>query len=111
MRWNIVRRALSLSADVRKIESFAGPSLTNSIWQHQHALEGSDSKRVAEFCKRTGIDESLLAAAFAVKRAAAQINVTIHCLGIVSVLPKILEDGESVESLSLGAGNKNSGFG
>jgi len=45
----------------------------------------------------------LLNAARSVKRAAAQIDVVIHALGILVLLQSILEEGEMVESLSLGA--------
>ena len=34
-----------------------------------------------------------------------QINVLVHAIGILNALPYILEPGEVVESLSLGAGN------
>ena len=34
-----------------------------------------------------------------------QINVIVHAVGILVALPKILELGELVQSLSLGAGN------
>ena len=39
------------------------------------------------------------------KRSAGQINVIVHAVGILVALPKILEPGELVQSLSLGAGN------
>lgn len=44
------------------------------------------------------------------KRLAGQINVTIHALGILLCLPHILEAGERVESVSLGAGNTGREF-
>ena len=44
-------------------------------------------------------------AALLVKRSAGQINVIVHAVGILVALPKILEPGELVQSLSLGAGN------
>jgi hypothetical protein len=47
----------------------------------------------------------LFEAARSIKRAAAQIDVVLHALGIIVLLPAILEDDEVVESLSLGAGN------
>jgi hypothetical protein len=36
---------------------------------------------------------------------AGQINVLVHSIGILTALPYILEAGETIESLSLGAGN------
>jgi hypothetical protein len=54
----------------------------------------------------TGVHrEVLAAAAAALKRLAGQINVFIHATGILLCLPHILEPGESVEHVSLGAGN------
>ena len=44
-------------------------------------------------------------AALLVKRSAGQINLIVHAVGILVALPKILEPGELVQSLSLGAGN------
>ena len=41
---------------------------------------------------------------------AGQINVTIHALGILLCLPHILEVGETVEYVSLGAGNTGRQF-
>ena len=52
-----------------------------------------------------GVDQSTLEAALLLKRAAGQINVIVHAVGILTSLPYILEPDEVVESLSLGAGN------
>jgi hypothetical protein len=41
---------------------------------------------------------------------AGQINVIIHAAGILCSLPRILEPGEIVESVSLGAGNTGRRF-
>jgi len=46
-----------------------------------------------------------LDAALVIKRASGQINVLVHAIGILNALPHILEEGEIVENLSLGAGN------
>lgn len=48
---------------------------------------------------------ALLQAALGVKRMAGQINVIVHAVGILVSLPYVLEPGERIESLSLGAGN------
>jgi hypothetical protein len=44
------------------------------------------------------------------KRVAGQINVVIHTIGILLCLPHVLEPGERVLSLSLGAGNTGRAF-
>ena len=66
---------------------------------------GASGSLVAGKLAEHHIDEELLAAAVLVKRAAGQVNVLIHAIGILVALPKILAPGEVVESLSLGAGN------
>jgi hypothetical protein len=49
-------------------------------------------------------------AAAKMKRLAGQINVINHSLGILLCLPHILEVGEQVEKVSLGAGNTGREF-
>ncbi len=49
-------------------------------------------------------------AAATVKRAAAQIDVLIHAIGILHLLPSVLQPGERVHYLSLGAGNTGKKF-
>jgi hypothetical protein len=46
-----------------------------------------------------------LDAALLIKRVSGQINVLVHAIGILNALPYVLDAGEVVESLSLGAGN------
>jgi hypothetical protein len=56
------------------------------------------------------ITDATLAAALQVKRAVGEINVIIHSIGILLALPLILEPGEEVEYVSLGAGNTGRAF-
>jgi hypothetical protein len=51
------------------------------------------------------IDEDVLYGALVLKELAGQINVVIHVVGILVSLPHVLAQGETIESLSLGAGN------
>jgi hypothetical protein len=62
------------------------------------------------FVEGSGAGREVLAAAAEMKRLAGQINVTIHALGILLCLPHILQPGERIESLSLGAGNTGREF-
>jgi hypothetical protein len=39
------------------------------------------------------------------KRAVGQVNTVIHAVGMLSILPRILEPDEQLLSLSIGAGN------
>jgi hypothetical protein len=51
-----------------------------------------------------------LQAAFAIKRSVGELNTFIHAVGILTSLPHILEPGERIVSLSLGAGNTGKAF-
>jgi hypothetical protein len=53
---------------------------------------------------------ALLRAAVNVKRAAAQIDVVVHAVGMLLCLPEILDNDEVVESISLGAANTGKPF-
>jgi hypothetical protein len=55
--------------------------------------------------EQEGITAEALEAAILIKRMSGQINVLVHAIGIMTALPYILEPGEMVESMSLGAGN------
>lgn len=52
-----------------------------------------------------GITSEGLLSALVIKALAGQINVIVHALGILLSLPYLLEEGEVIEGLSLGAGN------
>ena len=57
-----------------------------------------------------GTKAEVLGAAGLIKRLAGQIHVVIHALGILLCLPRILQPGEVVEYVSLGAGNTGRAF-
>lgn len=73
-------------------------------------MEGVGSGTIATVLQDRRIDSGLLVAAAEIKRVSAQIDVTIHALGILRALPHILEHGERIESMSLGAGNTGRAF-
>jgi len=83
----------------------AGSGLTSWIGSAERELEGVDAGRVSAWLERTSVGGDALQAALVVKRVAGQINVLVHALGILTSLPYILEPGETIKSLSLGAGN------
>ncbi len=68
------------------------------------------AENCSEFVKGARASRDALAAAAELKRIAGQINVTIHALGIIRCLPHILEPGETVEYVSLRAGNTDRTF-
>jgi hypothetical protein len=68
-------------------------------------LQGADGAQIGAAIERDGIGRETLDAAQLIKRVSGQINVLVHAIGILNALPYILEPGERVERLSLGAGN------
>ena len=73
-------------------------------------MRGLSGPAVAKLLSGDGVEDQTLIGALAVKAMAGQINVVVHALGIILALPAILEEGEVVEDLSLGAGNTGHNF-
>jgi hypothetical protein len=100
-----------LVAAIAALERFSGPSgLTTRISELESELRGLDGPAVTGLLSSDGVEDQTLVGALAVKAMAGQINVVVHALGILLALPAILEDGERVEDLSLGAGNTGHNF-
>lgn len=87
------------------LQKFTGSDLTSTLAKIEESARGATSDELAEILATANADSRALAAAAALKHAAGQINVTIHAVGILLCLPHILEPGEHVEYVSLGAGN------
>lgn len=83
----------------------AGPALTARIAGLESSLQGKTRDKAAALLTADHIDETALSGALTIKQLSAQIDVVIHALGILTSLPYILEPGEVIESVSLGAGN------
>jgi hypothetical protein len=94
-----------LGVALTQIGRVLGPGLTGWIRQLEASFGGATGPGAEAVLRATEVDDRLLAAALRVKRTAGQVNVLIHAVGILIALPKILEPGETVQSLSLGAGN------
>ena len=92
------------------IQNFQKDSLTKRISTIEHQLSGADIQSCLSSYESLMVSDNLLVSALAFKKAASQINVLIHAVGILLSLPHILNDGEIVESLSLGAGNSGRKF-
>jgi hypothetical protein len=92
------------------LQNFSGANLTAVLARIESDLKGATLARCTEMLARGGDEKNALAAAAALKRVAAQVNTAIHALGIILCLPHILEDGEIVEYVSLGAGNTGRKF-
>ncbi len=92
------------------LRRFSGGSLTRTVATLEGEVSGLVGRDCGEFLDRISATQEVLAAAATLKSLAGQINVIIHALGILRCLPHILEDGEIVESASLGAGNTGRAF-
>ncbi|ALP54171.1 hypothetical protein Tel_14065 [Candidatus Tenderia electrophaga] len=101
---------MTIDKALRALEAFQGDSLTESLSDIESRIIGLGVGDVGELCAAQGIDETFMDSAIAVKRVAGQINVIIHAAGILRSLPGIIEPGEKVESVSLGAGNTGRQF-
>lgn len=94
----------------RRLTQFTGTNLTQTLSRIERSVLGMTTAECGSFLQGAGAGREVLAAAAEMKRLAGQINVTIHALGILLCLPRILKDGERVESVSLGAGNTGRKF-
>lgn len=95
---------------INLVRRFTGPDLTQTLSRIEGAVRGVTANDCMSFLESAGVGREALAAAAEMKRLAGQINVTIHALGILMCLPHILEEGERVEYVSLGAGNSGRAF-
>ena len=96
---------IDLAECVNKIARFSGKQLALRIANLEYRFEGATKEKLSAAIADEHINGSVLRAALALKRTVSQIDVVIHALGILALLPSVLEAGEIVESLSLGAGS------
>jgi hypothetical protein len=95
-----------LASAFAALTSFAEPGrLTLRIGDLERQLSQRTREQAMADLGAEDVTPALLQAALSVKRMAGQINVIVHAVGILVALPYILEPGERIESLSLGAGN------
>lgn len=101
---------MQLAQIVTTLQRFSGPDLTATLARVEHELRGLGVEDCTNILTAAGAERQALSAAAALKRVAGQVNVAIHALGILLCLPHILESGETVEYVSLGAGNTGRNF-
>lgn len=94
----------------RCIKEFENGDLTDKIFTLETAFRNKNKAATKVLCEQQNLTPHLLESAFALKKLAGQINVLIHGVGILAALPEILEEKESIEYLSLGAGNTGRKF-
>jgi len=94
-------------AGLERFLVFRGVSkdLRGRISQIENAVSGLDANEAQVMVDLLGVDRQLMEGALLVKTLAAQVDVVLHASGILQALPHILQPGETVEAVSLGAGN------
>jgi hypothetical protein len=92
------------------LRKFGGSDLTATLAGLEAAVKGLAADDLSHVLNSSGVDRELLTAAAALKQLAGQINVSIHATGILLCLPHILEPGERVQYVSLGAGHTGRDF-
>lgn len=101
---------MAIQDAITSINRFKGSSLAETVASFESMLAQANKVRAATIVQSAGVDQELLMAAAAVKRASAQIDVVIHTAGILYALPHLLHEGEVIKALSLGAGSAGSEF-
>jgi hypothetical protein len=85
-------------------ESQSSLNLKKQIANLERGLMLKSKKDVLDCIVQHGVSEMLVEKLY-IKRLSAQVDVAIHAYGILVALSKIMDDGEIIEYLSLGAGN------
>jgi hypothetical protein len=110
MAGNTFSKQVELSEAISALQAFCGPDLTETIFRIEGSLRNTTLDTCATALAACGTKAEVLGAAGLIKRIAGQINVVIHALGILLCLPRILQPGEVIEYVSLGAGNTGRAF-
>ena len=101
---------MEIKKAINKVNNFEGDGLAETLSDIEIGFRGANRIGTEQLCKKFRLDSDLISSAFELKKAAAQINVIIHAVGILLALPRILDDDEYIEYLSLGAGNTGRRF-
>ena len=101
---------MKISDAIESLQGFIGDGLTSTIAAIESNFAGLDGNGANSCLVDVSATHESLAAAAEIKRVSAQIDTTIHAIGILRCLPKMLEAGETIEYVSLGAGNTNRRF-
>ncbi len=99
-----------LAVQIEKlVENFNSDKLSNSIAQWKQKLIHSTKSEVDIFIQENPTKD-FLNAAISIKPLIGQINVIVHALGILNCLPYILEPGEKIFNVNLGADSTKDSF-
>lgn len=96
---------MHLSESIALLDGFSGKNLSQNLSSIESLINCFSLDNYRDLLEKFRINDDLLVAAGHVKRLSGQINVIVHAVGILLSLPKLLEPGEKIESVSLGAGN------
>lgn len=95
---------------IERLEAFAADGLTQTLGEIQWTITGRGAGGVEKELDARGISLETFSAALTVKRLSAEINVVVHAIGMLVVLPKILQESETIDYASLGAGGGGGPF-
>lgn len=101
---------VALTEAIQLLAKFRAGDLTARIAKLEDGLTGKDRIARKAFLEQEKIDDPLLGSALIVKQLSSQIDNIVHAIGILALLPRILDDTESVIALSLAAGNTGKAF-
>jgi len=101
---------VTLAEAVDIIEKFEKGDLSSQIRRLESEFINIDKSRLGEKLPQFLINPVLMESAFVFKEKVSQINTLIHAVGIILSLPHILEEGETIDKLSIGAGNAGRPF-
>ena len=101
---------MPLDRSLAAFQHFCGSDLTTTLARIESSIRGVSAEGLSDALSTFGASNETLASAGHFKRLTGQLNVVIHALGILLCLPHILDAGETIESVSLGAGNTGRPF-
>lgn len=101
---------MEIADAIEALRKFTGDALTQTIANVEAQFGGLNAGEATDVAISVNATDQSLVAAATIKIASAQIDTAIHAIGILRCLEHMLEDGEVIEYLSLGAGNTNRRF-
>ena len=101
---------ISILEASKAIQQFEKGSLTGQISAIENKLAGTNSSIFQSIYPSFNMTSRFTRIQAITLATVSQINVLIHSIGILLSLPKILENNEIIEYLSLGAGNTGRQF-
>lgn len=93
-----------LTTAYTRLLEFKKPALKNRVATIETSMRGRNKSTLVAILAEHSVTLQLLQAALTLKSAASQIDNLLHALGILILLPKILEDEEAIIEVSLSAG-------